>query len=296
MYPAEYGLFSRKKHFSSPADKEEEEEEMMTIDQRPAVDLYDPRVIRALDREEYDAIWGFEQEVGDGDGFLDCDEYEMAATIPRHEWMARGAAFLPDLLRHQLDKECPVDHGRAARAAARHAKLSTAFRDALTAHITTTAGTDLLLDLHTSIVSSEAGDTSFSIALAKDTAEGTLVADASIEGMCLYDQRITFDIDTGAFGALSMQTQDFYVVTGLFSKLMASEESDIVTSFGIGLDDSAFLSGGISEDRSVAQTAFITFGSMEVVFFAPTIDLIQPDGTKRHLMEQGRFVEENFWQ
>lgn len=207
-----------------------------------------------------------------------------------------------------VDGPMSVDYG-VMRDAAR--RLRDAFAGAVSAHITTAAGTDLVLgiagrpfvdDVHVSDTEKGCNLPCGEVYCCPETADGVLVVDGCFGGDGNVSVPTTLRI---AAGRVTDVTSDDPALTARVLELMDTDEgSRTICELGIGLNPGARLIGNMLEDEKALRTAHIAFGSnigmpggtnassthIDYLFHRPTLVVTRSDGTTLEVLRDGDLV------
>ncbi|MCK9996155.1 MAG: aminopeptidase [Candidatus Krumholzibacteria bacterium] len=202
-----------------------------------------------------------------------------------------------------------VDYGRMLAMAK---DLMDDFAGAEAVHITTTAGTDMRLDLTNRVFTHDLKSTlevganlpcgEIYCAPVETGAEGILVIDGSFGCHRPVSPPVTITINSGQ--AVDVTGGDDEVV-GIINELMDTDSgSRTIAELGIGLNPGARMTERMLEAEKASRTAHIAFGSnegfpgglnhsithLDYLFTRPTMEVFYPDGAVRLVMENGEPV------
>jgi leucyl aminopeptidase (aminopeptidase T) len=198
-----------------------------------------------------------------------------------------------------------VDY-RQMRAAADN--LVQAFRDAASVHITTPAGTDLVLSVsgrelrHELIASDETAANlpcgEVYCAPVEDGADGVLVCDGTAGDLGAVGEHIRFTVTSGRIDKI--ECSDSGLLARVEQALSIDEQAHVIGELGIGVNPGASLVGIMLEDEKAYRTAHIAFGNNEnmggnncsgthvdFLFRHPTIAVTYENGSRRVLLRDG---------
>lgn len=193
----------------------------------------------------------------------------LSHTQARREATQAGAriATLPGITGEIMARAIPVDYDKLQVVTEKLARLLT---DAHEARITTSSGTELVLDLRDrrgladTGVLTRPGDfgnlpagEAF-IAPLEGTASGTVVVNGSIGGLGLLEEPVELVIRDGVV----MDIKGNRAARALRELLSAfGDGAGSIGEFGIGTNENALLSGNILEDEKVVGTVHIALGN-----------------------------------
>lgn len=190
--------------------------------------------------------------------------------------------------------------------------LTDYFRGASYAHVTTESGTDLYLDIRNRRLEDDmdngqgehinipAGEVY--LAPREHTAYGRVIADVTIRDIGILDKPIALTIEEGR--CVDVNSESAEQVDAFMEMLMKDGGARVLAELGIGINDSAVISGNILEDEKRYGTAHIAFGNnvhfpggqnrssihFDVVFDNPTIDISYIDGSTRKVISMGKLT------
>ncbi len=201
-----------------------------------------------------------------------------------------------------------VDYGRMRRLAER---LAAAFAGAVSARVTTAAGTDLTLDLRgRRLVSDLRAVPGAGVNLpcgevyccpVETGADGTLVVDGCFGSYGTVPAPLTFILAGGrVVDAACGHAPTLATVTGL---LDADRGARTIAELGLGLNPGARVTDRMLEAEKAFRTAHVAFGSNEgmpggrscssvhidYLFKRPTLTLTGPDGARHPVMRDGAY-------
>jgi leucyl aminopeptidase (aminopeptidase T) len=191
------------------------------------------------------------------------------------------------------------------------ARLMDAFTDAVSVHITTPAGTDLVLGLANRPFVSDVGATvekgcnlpcgEIYCAPEETKADGVLVVDGTIGGVDDVSRPIRVTLEGGKI--VDLASDDPELVAAVEKLTGLDEEASVIGELGIGINPGAKLTGNMLEDEKAFRTAHIAFGNNsefpggqnnsqthhDFLFRRPTFEVTYADGSRRVLLEDGEF-------
>lgn len=203
-----------------------------------------------------------------------------------------------------------VDYGQMSRtASALIKKLNNAER----LHITTGAGTDLILGISNRIFTDDVfvkpggmcnlpcGE--IYCAPEETKADGVIVFDASIGDIGLLKYPLKVHVKKGKIAEFESKDQD--MVKRIKELSSVDDEAMIIGELGIGINPGARITGNMLEDEKAINTAHIAFGNNEdfpgggknhskihrdYLFYRPTIEIFSKDKPGGFLMKEGKFI------
>jgi leucyl aminopeptidase (aminopeptidase T) len=201
-----------------------------------------------------------------------------------------------------------VDYATMADLAAR---LMRGFRDAKSAHITTTAGTDLVVDIQDRTFLTDVKATvkrgsnlpcgEVYCGPVETGADGVLVIDGTCAHLGQPSAPVRLTIAGGTVEQVECaDTQMQAKVQGLMD---VDPEARVIGELGIGINPSARLVNNMLEDEKAFRTAHIAFGNNsefpggqnnsqvhhDFLFHRPTLTVTYKDGSRQTLLENGDF-------
>ena len=191
--------------------------------------------------------------------------------------------------------------------------LMNIMNDADYLHITTKAGTDLMLGIRNRAFTTDVvvmpGKTSnlpcgeIYCAPEETKADGVIIFDASIGDIGLLKYPLKVTVNNGKIKRFESEDKNLVErITGLSS---IDEEAIMIGELGIGINPGARITGNMLEDEKAIHTAHIAFGNNEdfpgggknrskihrdYLFHSPTIEIIFSDKPGRMLMKEGEFL------
>ena len=221
----------------------------------------------------------------------------LSSTDARRQASARGArvATMPTITEEIFRRAVPVDYSQLRRRSEAVAELLTS---AATAHVTSRAGTDIVLALEGRTGRSDDGNLrepgAFGnlpagegyIAPLETVGDGTIVYDGSLAGHGRIRAPVRVTVRDGR--AIAAETD---VGRWLLETLDAGgEHGRSLAELGIGTNPAATLTGNVLEDEKVIGTAHLAFGTsaglggvnvasvhIDGIILRPTVEL---DGTR----------------
>lgn len=179
-------------------------------------------------------------------------------------------------------------------------------------HITTGAGTDLLLGVKNRIFTGDIGVIAGEMcnlpcgeiycAPVETKASGVVVFDASIGDIGLLKQPLKVFLHKGRITKFECEDEKLANMVEQLSSV--DEEARVIGELGIGVNPGARITGNMLEDEKALGTAHIAFGNnadfpgggnnhsqihRDFLFYAPTIEVSFADGTKKFLIRNGEF-------
>ncbi|CUH97660.1 hypothetical protein P22_3795 [Propionispora sp. 2/2-37] len=193
----------------------------------------------------------------------------LSHTVARKEASQAGAriATLPGITEDIMKRALSADYQKIARISNKLADILTKGK---TAHLTTPAGTDLVLQLEgreghpDTGINHTAGDFSnlpageAYIAPLEETAEGIVVIDGAMAGIGVLDKPIKLTVENGYVTRISGGSEAVKL-----SALLAEygKPAHNIAELGIGTNDKAILCGKVLEDEKVMGTVHIALGN-----------------------------------
>lgn len=207
-----------------------------------------------------------------------------------------------------IDGPLQVDYAAMTGLAGR---LMHAVADASSAHITTAAGTDLILDIRdrpflTDVKATvERGSNlpcgEIYCGPVETGADGVLVIDGTVAHLGQGSAPVRLTITGGAVEKVECVDE---LMQAQVQRLMnIDSEARVIGELGIGINPSARLVNNMLEDEKAFRTAHIAFGNNsefpggqnnsqvhhDFLFHRPTLTVTYRDGTRRALLENGEF-------
>jgi leucyl aminopeptidase (aminopeptidase T) len=204
-----------------------------------------------------------------------------------------------------------VDY-RQMRAAAD--SLVQAFAGAVSVHITSPAGTNLVLRVSGREFRHEVlatNDTPVNLpcgevycAPVEDGADGVLVVDGTAGDLGLVTEPVRITVSAGRIDTIECSDQDLLV--RIEQMLSIDDQARVIGELGIGVNPGASLVGIMLEDEKAFRTAHIAFGNnvdmpggsnqsathVDLLFHRPTIEVSYQDGSSRELLRDGDILDE----
>lgn len=183
--------------------------------------------------------------------------------------------------------------------------------DAVRFHITTDAGTDLMLGVNkrnfiddVKIIPGEMCNLpcgEIYCAPEETEADGVVVFDASIGDIGLLKEPLKVFLQKGK--VVNFSGSDKNLVKRITQLSSVDEEARVIGELGIGINPGARITGNMLEDEKAIHTAHIAFGCntdfgggknnskihRDFLFRNPTINVYYNNGTERLLMKNGEF-------
>ena len=180
-------------------------------------------------------------------------------------------------------------------------------------HITTAAGTDILLGVAGRKFIGDIGVQPGEMcnipcgevycAPLETEANGIIVFDASIGDIGLLRHPLKVFVQKGRI--TNFESDDKELVKRITELTDVDEDARVIGELGIGVNPGARITGNMLEDEKALGTAHIAFGNnadfpgggknnskihRDYLFYKPTIEAHYPDGSSRLLMKNGEFV------
>jgi aminopeptidase len=180
-------------------------------------------------------------------------------------------------------------------------------------HITTAAGTDILLGVAGRKFIGDIGVQPGEMcnipcgevycAPLETEANGRIVFDASIGDIGLLRHPLKVFVQKGRI--TNFESDDKELVKRITELTDVDEDARVIGELGIGVNPGARITGNMLEDEKALGTAHIAFGNnadfpgggknnskihRDYLFYKPTIEAHYPDGSSRLLMKNGEFV------
>jgi aminopeptidase len=190
--------------------------------------------------------------------------------------------------------------------------LISALKGAELLHITTDAGTDLLIGVKNRIFTGDIGVIAGEMcnlpcgeiycAPVETKASGVVVFDASIGDIGLLKQPLKVFLHKGRI--TKFECEDEKLANRVEQLSNVDEEARVIGELGIGVNPGARITGNMLEDEKAIGTAHIAFGNnadfpgggnnhsqihRDFLFYTPTIEVSFADGTKKFLIRKGEF-------
>ena len=189
-------------------------------------------------------------------------------------------------------------------------------KDADHLHITTEAGTDLILGIKDRIFTDDVlvklGKMSnlpcgeIYCAPEETKADEVIVFDASIGDIGLLKTPLKVYVKNGKI--TRFESDDKILVERIKELSSVDEEARVIGELGIGLNPGARITGNMLEDEKAIHTAHIAFGNNEdfpgggknyskihrdFLFHKPTVEIFYKDNSNNMLMKEGEFLKSN---
>lgn len=183
-------------------------------------------------------------------------------------------------------------------------------------HITTEAGTDLMLGVKGRIFIDDVGvnpgeDCNIPCgevycAPLETEANGVIIFDASIGDIGVLKHPLKVYLSKGRITKFESEDKDLIKRITVLQNV--DDDAMVIGELGIGINPGARITGNMLEDEKSLGTAHIAFGSnadftnrgnnhskihRDYLFYNPTIEASYPDGSSRLLMKNGEFVFES---
>ncbi len=177
-------------------------------------------------------------------------------------------------------------------------------------HITTDAGTDLLLGVKNRIFTGDIGVIAGEMcnlpcgeiycAPVETEAEGVVVFDGSIGDIGVLTSPLKAFLQKGR--VIMFESEDRELVERITMLTDVDDEARVIGELGIGINPGARITGNMLEDEKALGTAHIALGNnadfpgggknnsqihRDFLFYRPTIEASYSDGTKRTVMRDG---------
>ena len=190
--------------------------------------------------------------------------------------------------------------------------LISALKGAELLHITSDAGTDLLIGVKNRIFTGDIGVIAGEMcnlpcgeiycAPVETKASGVVVFDASIGDIGLLKQPLKVFLHKGRITKFECEDEELAKRVEQLSSV--DEEARVIGELGIGVNPGARITGNMLEDEKAIGTAHIAFGNnadfpgggnnhsqihRDFLFYTPTIEVSFADGTKKFLIRKGEF-------
>jgi leucyl aminopeptidase (aminopeptidase T) len=191
--------------------------------------------------------------------------------------------------------------------------LMNALKNADHLHITSDAGTDLILGIKDRIFTDDVFVSPGGMCNLpcgeiycgpeETKAEGVVVFDASIGDIGMLDTPLKVSIKGGK--VIRFESDDEKLVDRITELSSVDEEARVIGELGIGINPGANITGNMLEDEKAIHTAHIAFGNNEdfpgggrnhskihrdYLFYKPTIEIFYKDNSHRFLMKEGEFI------
>jgi aminopeptidase len=190
--------------------------------------------------------------------------------------------------------------------------LITFLQDANKIHITTEAGTDLMLGVKGRMFIGDVGVRAGEMcnlpcgeiycAPLETEANGVIVFDASIGDIGLLKNPLRVSLTKGRI--TNFESEDVELVNKIIALTNVDDDAKVIGELGIGINPSAVITGNMLEDEKAKGTAHIAFGNNEdfsgggnnhsqihrdYLFYHPTIEVTFTDETRKIIMKNGQF-------
>ncbi len=260
---------------------------------------------------------GMVEQLASVDIVINCFEAIAEETPFRIKWIMAVAETKRVILGHcpgitesmMTDGPMNVDYAEMQDRADR---LIEAFANAVSAHITTPAGTDLVLDLTGRPFVSDVHATvehgsnlpcgEIFCGPVETGADGVLVVDGSIGGIDQPAKPVTITVAGGRINSVVCEEPE--AVAGVEKLTSVDAEARVIGELGIGVNPGAKVIGNMLEDEKAFRTAHIAFGNNsefpggqnnsqthhDFLFHEPTFAVTFADGAKKVLIKDGDIV------
>lgn len=217
---------------------------------------------------------------------------------------------MPGITEEMMLRSVNVDFSMMKRAAD---KLINQMREAVSLHITTEAGTDVMLGIKDRSFSGDIGVVPGEMsnlpcgeiycAPLETEADGVVVFDASIGDIGLLESPLKVFIRKGRITNFLSDNEN--LVRKITQLTEVDEDAWIIGEFGIGVNPGAQITGNMLEDEKTLGTAHIAFGNNEdfpgggknkskihrdYLFYRPTIKSILSNGTEKTVILNGNII------
>ncbi|UCE72934.1 MAG: aminopeptidase [Methanomassiliicoccales archaeon] len=191
-------------------------------------------------------------------------------------------------------------------------RLMAAFSKAISAHITTSEGTDITLNIAERKFETDAWIMPGNMgnlpageiwcAPVEDDAEGMILVNGSIGDLGGVKRPLKIIVKDGKIA--SLESEDETLVSKVKELTSLDDMASVIGELGIGLNPKARLTGNLLEDEKAGGTAHIAFGYNEnmpggcnnskthrdFLFYDPTFEVEYEDGSKRIVIQDGKVV------
>jgi aminopeptidase len=217
---------------------------------------------------------------------------------------------MPGITEEMMINSVNVDFGKMKTSANRILDI---FKDAVQVHITTDAGTDIMLGVTgrrpIDDIGAEPGETcnvpcgEVYCAPLETEANGLIVFDASIGDIGMLTQPLKIYMSKGRI--TNFESEDGELVKRITELTNVDYDAMVIGELGIGINPGARITGNMLEDEKSLGTAHIAFGNnadfpgggnnhskihRDFLFFNPTIEVRYSDGKSNLLMKNGEFI------
>ena len=190
--------------------------------------------------------------------------------------------------------------------------LISALKGAEQLHITTEAGTDVLIGVKDRMFSGDIGVAEGQMcnlpcgeiycAPIETRASGVIVFDASIGDVGLLKNPLKVFLHNGRI--TKFESEDIDLIKKITALTDVDDEAKVIGELGIGVNPRARITGNMLEDEKAIGTAHIAFGNnadfpgggnnhsqihRDFLFYTPTIEVLLAGGTKNFLIRNGEF-------
>lgn len=186
-------------------------------------------------------------------------------------------------------------------------------KGAVQIHITTLAGTDIIIGVKDRIFIGDIGVIGGDMcnlpcgevycAPLENEADGVVVFDASIGDIGILTSPLKVYLNKGRI--TRFESDDENLVKRISELSEVDEDAKVIGELGIGVNPGALITGNILEDEKVIGTAHFAFGNnadfpgggnnnskihRDYLFYKPTLEAIFADGKSKILINNGEFV------
>jgi leucyl aminopeptidase (aminopeptidase T) len=217
---------------------------------------------------------------------------------------------MPGITEDLMYNSVNVDFNRMETTAV---KLIKKLENAVRLHITTDAGTDIMLGIAGRKFIGDIGVTPGKMcnipcgeiytAPLETEANGVIVFDASLGDIGLLKDSLKVYVSRGKITKFESSNEELVKkITGLTD---VDDDAKVIGELGIGVNPGARITGNMLEDEKSLGTAHIAFGNnadfpcggknnskihRDFLFYRPTIEIYYPDDSKKLLMKHGNFI------
>ena len=217
---------------------------------------------------------------------------------------------MPGITEEMMTNSVNVDFGKMKTSANRILDM---FKNAAQVHITTDAGTDILLGVAGRKLIDDIGAGPGEMcnvpcgevycAPLETEADGLIVFDASIGDIGVLAQPLKIYVRKGRI--TKFESEDSELVKRITELTNVDYDAMVIGELGIGINPGARITGNMLEDEKSLGTAHIAFGNnadfpgggnnhskihRDFLFYKPTIEVRYGDGRNMLLMKKGEFI------
>ena len=217
---------------------------------------------------------------------------------------------MPGITEEMMLNSVNIDFSKMKTSANRILNI---FKDAVQVHITTDAGTDILLGVAgrrlTDDIAAGPGKMcnvpcgEVYCAPLETEADGLIVFDASIGDIGMLAHPLKIYVSKGRI--TNFESEDGELVKRITELTNVDYDAMVIGELGIGINPGARITGNMLEDEKSLGTAHIAFGNnadfpgggnnhskihRDFLFYKPTVEVRYGDGRNMLLMKKGKFI------